>query len=252
VAEITSIKSRDGTKVIFLIFIPAADLTGDAMHWRYEVDIMSGSVASKGLTKLNGRGGTISSVGIAITDKWIITHHPGEDGLIYLGPHDAGIVSKQYIPMSWNSTGIDRLVTIGDNLFGVVYKDIPDRELPFSVFEVSDDGMVKIKYDFTVDTDKVLIGGGLGPNSAFRKLGPGKYRAAVTLMGSGTYYSHIGFIDLNEGGTSTMGGGLVTLPEGVSLENLYTTIIGSSVDKIFYQEEPSKAEPGKVLSPYLG
>lgn len=249
VAEITSIKSRDGTKVIFLIFIPAEDLTGDAKHWRYEVDIMSGSVASKGLTRLNGRGGTISSAGIAITDKWIITHHPGEDGLIYLGPHDAGIVSKQYIPMSMSNTSIDRLVTIGDNLFGVVYKDIPNRELPFSVFEVSDDGIVKTKYDFTIDADKILIGGGLGPTSAFRKLGPGKYRAAVTLTGSVAYGSLVGFIDLNEGGTSTMGGAQVTLPEGVSLENLYTTIIGSSLDKIFYQEEPSKAKPGKVLSP---
>lgn len=250
VAEITSIKSRDGTKVIFLIFIPAEDLTGDAKHWRYEVDIMSGSVASKGLTRLNGRGGTISSVGIAITDKWIITHHPGEDGLIYLGPHDAGIVSKQHIAMG--NTSIDRLVTIGDNLFGVVYKDIPNSELPFLVFEVSDDGKVETKHYFTVDTDKVLIGGGLGPNSAFRKLGPGKYRAAVTLIGSGDYYNHVGFIDLNEGGRSTMGGDLVTLPEGVNLENLYTTIIGSSVDKIFYQAEPSKAEPGTTLSPYLG
>ncbi|MGB5115342.1 MAG: hypothetical protein WBO26_00005, partial [Providencia rettgeri] len=88
----------------------------------------------------------------------------------------------------------------------------------------------------------------------------GKYRAAVTLMGSGTYYSNVGIIDLNEvgiidlneGGRTSIGGVQVTLPEGVSLENLYTTIIGSSVDKIFYQEEPSKAEPGKVLSPYLG
>lgn len=252
VAEITSTKSRDGTKVMFLIFMSAEDLTGVATHRLYEVDIASGGVLSKGLTRHDGDNSTIGSAGIAITDKWIITHQLGEDGLISLGPYETGTISKQYIPMSWNSTGIDRLVTIGDNLFGVVYKDIPDRELPFSVFEVSDDGMVKIKYDFTVDTDKVLIGGGLGPNSAFRKLGPGKYRAAVTLMGSGTYYSHVGFIDLNEGGTSTMGGGLVNLPEGVNLENLYTTIIGSSVDKIFYQAEPSKAEPGTTLSPYLG
>lgn len=250
VAEITSIKSRDGTKVNFLIFIPAADLTGDAVHWHYEVDIASGSMNRNGLTRLNGLGGTIGSAGIATTDKWVITHHPGEDGLIRLGPYGAGIVAKQYIPLG--NTSIDRLVTIGDNLFGVVYKDIPDRGVPFVVYEVSDDGKVAVKYEFTVDTDKLLIGGGLGPNNAFRKLGPGKYRAVVTLMGSGTYYSHVGIIDLNEGGRTSIGGVQVTLPEGVSLENLYTTIIGSSVDKIFYQDEPSKAEPGKVLTPSLG
>ncbi len=250
VAEITSIKSRDGTKVSFLIFIPAADLTGDAVHWHYEVDIASGNMNRNGITRLNGLGGTIGSAGIATTDKWVITHHPGEDGLIRLGPYGAGIVAKQYIPLG--NTSIDRLVTIGDNLFGVVYKDIPDRGLPFVVYEVSDDGKVETKYEFSLDTDKLLIGGGLGPNSAFRKLGPGKYRAPVTLMGSGTYYSHVGIIDLNEGGRTSMGGVQVTLPEGVSLENLYTTIIGSSVDKVFYQDEPSNAVPGKVLSPSLG
>lgn len=250
VAEITFTKSRDGTKVMFLIFMPAEDLTGIALHWLYEVDIMSGSVVSKGRTKHNGNNSTIGSAGIAITDKWIITHQLGEDGLISLGPYETGTISKQYISMG--NTSIDRLVTIGDNLFGVIYKDIPDWELPFVVYEVSDDGYVETKHYFTTDTDKVLIGGGLGPNSAFRKLGPGKYRAAVTLMGGGTYYSRVGFIDLNEGGSSTISTNLVTLPEGVNLENLYTTIIGSSLDKIFYQEEPSRAEPGKVLSLSLG
>ena len=118
--EVSQVTIHDGAdNLLIAVFVPDTTDTGISRTHQYQVSYGTGTVNSLGEYR-NNLNGTVMSAGIAITDRYVITQVPTNDGttVVRLNPRDGfgTIVEKVTLPIS----GMERLVSLGGMYFGAL------------------------------------------------------------------------------------------------------------------------------------
>lgn len=118
--EVSQVTIHDGAdNLLIAVFVPDTTDTGTSKSHQYQVSYGTGVVSSLGEYR-NNLNGTVMSAGIAITDRYVITQVPTDDGtsVVRLNPRDGfgTIVERVTLPIS----GMERLVSLGGMYFGAL------------------------------------------------------------------------------------------------------------------------------------
>lgn len=174
--EVSQVTIHDGAdNLLIAVFVPDTTDTGTSKSHQYQVSYGTGAVSSLGEYR-NNLNGTVMSAGIAITDRYVITQVPKNDGttVVRLNPRDGfgTIVESVTLPIS----GMERLVSLGGMYFGALMpiNMASSEPLMFVTYKVIDSRNIQQVAIHTARYDEFYPNGVGGANKNGQTLDDGR------------------------------------------------------------------------------